>query len=344
MPAAPLPPDESSRLAMLDALGILDTPPEDDYDDLVAIAAAMCDAPTALVSLVDAERQWFKARVGMQARETPRGMAFCAHAILDPHAPLVVADARADPRFADNPLVVDADVRFYAGMPLLVGGQPIGTVCVLDSRPRTLAPAQETALRALSRQASRLLELRRLAAMLDIERREREWVAHELARADTASEPALDPLTGLPGTRALLAMLDEALLTGAGREHPAQLALVELDGRDALEQLHGAVERDRALRSVAQLLRSGDALLGRLSRAGDAFGAVLAMPASRALAQCELVRTLSAGDAASLPVSLSIGLAAARAGDDASSWFLRASAALAGARDAGGDRVVVAGD
>lgn len=342
MPAAALPHAESSRLAMLEALGILDTPPEDDYDDIVAIAAGMCGTPTALVSLIDAGRQWFKARVGMPVRETPREMAFCAHAILHPHEPLVVPDATRDPRFSDNPLVTEGDLRFYAGMPLLAGGEAIGTVCVLDTRPRTLAPSQEAALRALSRQASRLLELRRLALMLDVERREREWVAAELARVETAGEPALDPLTGLPGTRALLAMLDEALLTGAGREREVHLALVEMDGRDTLEQLYGAMERDRALRSVAALLRSGDALLGRLSRTGDAFAAVLAMPATQARAQCERVRTLAAGDAAALPVSLSIGLAGARAGDDARGWFLRASSALAEAREAG-DRVVVDG-
>jgi diguanylate cyclase (GGDEF)-like protein len=342
MPAAPLPHTEHSRLAMLEALGILDTPPEHDYDDIVAIAAGMCGAPRALISLVDADRQWFKARMGVDDREMPRDVAFCAHAILRPDEPLVVPDASRDPRFADNPLVTDGDLRFYAGMPLLAGGQAVGTVCVLDTRPRALEPGQEEALRALSRQASRLLELRRLATLLDIERREREWVAAELARDDRTGEPLLDPLTGLPGTRALLAMLDEALMEGAGCDREVQLALVEMDGRDTLEQLYGAVERDRALRSVASLLRSGDGLLGRLSRSGDAFAAVLAMPSSQARAQCELVRTLAAGDAAALPVSLSIGLASAAAGQDARDWFSRASAALARARETGGDRVVVA--
>lgn len=342
MPAAPLPRNESSRLAMLQALGILDTPPEDDYDDIVAIAAGMCDAPRAVISLVDAGRQWFKARVGVDDAELPREVAFCAHAILQPEAPLLVPDATRDPRFSDNPLVVDGDLRFYAGVPLLAGGHAVGTVCVVDTRPRELAPAQESALRALSRQASRLLELRRLATLLDIERREREWVASELAREEPAPGPLLDPLTGLPGTRALLAMLDEALLEGAGRDRDVQLALVEMDGRDSLEQLYGAVERDRALRSVASLLRSGDGMIGRLSRSGDAFAVVLAMGAAQARAQCERVRTLAAGDAATLPVSLSIGLAAARRGEDARAWFARASQALARARETGGDRVVIA--
>jgi GAF domain-containing protein len=122
MPAAALPPDEHSRLAMLEALGILDTPPEDDYDDIVAIAAASCGVPTATISLVDAHRQWFKARIGMAEPQTPRDRSFCAHAILSPGDLLVVDDAREDARFADNPLVLGGDIRFYAGAPLVVAG------------------------------------------------------------------------------------------------------------------------------------------------------------------------------------------------------------------------------
>lgn len=340
MPAAALPRNEPSRLAMLQALGILDTPPEQDYDDIVTIAAGMCGTPRAVVSLVDAERQWFKARVGIEDAELSRDVAFCAHAILRPDEPLVVPDATRDPRFSDNPLVADGDLRFYAGVPLVAGGQPVGTVCVSDTRPRQLEPAQEAALRALSRQASRLLELRRLATLLDIERREREWVASELARHDPEPGALLDPLTGLPGTRALLAMLDEALVEGAGHAREVQLALVEMDGRDALEQLYGAIERDRALRSVAALLRRGDGLVGRLSRAGDAFAVVLAMDVAQARAQCDVLRAVATGDAAALPVTLSIGLAPARAGEHARDWFARACSALAQAREAGGDRTV----
>lgn len=342
MPAAALPRNEATRVAMLRALGILDTPPERDYDDIVAIAAGMCGVPKALVSLIDADRQWFKARVGVDEPEDSRDVAFCAHAILQPDKPLVVPDATRDPRVADNPYVADGDLRFYAGMPLLAGGQPIGTVCVLDTEPRTLQPEQETALRALSRQASRLIEMRRLAVMLDAERREREWLAGELLRSHGHTEMAVDPLTGLPGTRALLAMLDEALLQGAGQERDVQLALVEMDGRDTLEQLYGAMERDKALRSLAGLLRSGEGVLGRLSRAGDAFAVLLTMSSQQAQAQCEVIRSLARGDAAALPVTLSIGLASARAKEQARDWFTRASSALAQARDGGGDCVVEA--
>ena len=163
----PLDAAEDARLAALAEYCVLDTPAEDDYDDLTRVAAEVCGTPIALLSLVDRHRQWFKARVGLDAEQTPREQAFCAHA-LGRKAPLVVADAAADPRFLDNPLVTgEPNIRFYAGAPLVVaGGQAIGTLCVIDRRPRVLEPAQLSALQALSRQVSRLLELRRVNAAL----------------------------------------------------------------------------------------------------------------------------------------------------------------------------------
>lgn len=340
MPAAALPAFEHSRQALIEALGILDTTPESDYDDIVAIATAVCGTPTALVSLVDAGRQWFKARVGFDAPQTSRDVSFCAHAILSPDRLTVVPDARDDDRFLDNPLVERGEVRFYAGAPIVACGVPLGTVCVLDSEPRALADTQLDALHALSRQASRLIELRRLGRMLDVQRREREWYERQLLEQHAtarsgAQETGIDPAPGLPGTRAFLEILDGELKAGAGDAHPLQVALVELDGRDAIEDVHGAAERDRILHSLARLLRSGDGPQGQLARVGDAFAVVLAMPPAQALAQCELVRMLASGDSAALPVTLSIGLAEARATDTAGSLFQRASTALARARSTG---------
>lgn len=150
MLTAPLPADEAPRLAALRALLILDTPPEQRFDRIVAFAAAEFEVPIALISLVDAERQWFKARVGLDACETARGVSFCGHAILSPEV-LVIEDAQRDPRFADNPLVVGPPhIRFYAGAPLqLPGGARIGTLCLIDHRPRRLDPLDAAILSTL---------------------------------------------------------------------------------------------------------------------------------------------------------------------------------------------------
>ncbi len=165
MPTAPLPLDEDERLVALRGLAVLDTPPEAEFDALVQAAALVCGVPISLVSLVDASRQWFKANHGLAgASETPREQAFCAHAILQDGI-FEVADATADPRFADNPLVIGApDIRFYAGAPLrLADGQAVGTLCVIDRKARTLTATQRQILRHLGDAAARALETRRQA-------------------------------------------------------------------------------------------------------------------------------------------------------------------------------------
>ncbi|MBA2935428.1 response regulator [Sphingomonas sp. CGMCC 1.13654] len=156
-------PDEAARLAALRDLGLLDTGPESGFDDLVEVARVLAGTPVALVSLIDAERQWFKARVGLDAAETPRSVAFCDHAIRG-HDVLVVPDATRDPRFANNPLVTgDPFIRFYAGAPIRTPeGHAIGTVCVIDTAPRDRFD-QAPALAALARQAAALIEFRRMA-------------------------------------------------------------------------------------------------------------------------------------------------------------------------------------
>jgi two-component system sensor histidine kinase/response regulator len=168
MYSAPPPPDEDRRLAALRAYAILDTPPEDDFEGLVRLAAAICEAPVALVSLVDEGRQWFKARVGLAASETPREHAFCAHTILRSDALFVVPDAAADARFADNPLVAgEPHIRFYAGAPLCTAdGLALGALCVIDRAPRQLTPLQTQALEVLGRQVMVLLEQRHAIAEL----------------------------------------------------------------------------------------------------------------------------------------------------------------------------------
>jgi PAS domain S-box-containing protein len=156
-------PREADRLDLLRRCGVLDTAAEPDFDGLAALAAEIAGTPIALVSLIDTDRQWFKARYGLDAVQTPRSMAFCAHAILAPDKPLVVEDAHADARFVGNPLVEGAPrVVFYAGVPLRVGpdGLPLGTLCVIDHQARSIAPAALAQLRLLARQVELLLDLR----------------------------------------------------------------------------------------------------------------------------------------------------------------------------------------
>ncbi len=165
--------DEAERLAELHEYDILDSVSEEAFDAITYLASQICDAPIALISIVDKDRQWFKSRVGLEVAETHRDLAFCAHAIHDPLAMMVVPDATADDRFADNPLVTDdPSIRFYAGAPLRTRtGNALGTLCVIDRKPRSLTPEQERSLRALSLQVMALLDLRRTVNELEEKRR-----------------------------------------------------------------------------------------------------------------------------------------------------------------------------
>ena len=158
----PTPSNESKRLKVLWQYEVLDTVPEAIFDDLTELAASICGAPIALVSLVDEDRQWFKSSQGISQRETNRDISFCAHAICQPDL-FIVHDTHRDPRFKDNPLVrKNPKIRFYAGSPLITpDGYALGTLCVLDKRPRRLNAFQKRALQLLARLVITQLELRR---------------------------------------------------------------------------------------------------------------------------------------------------------------------------------------
>lgn len=164
-----VPPNELERLAALSSYQILDTAEEPDFDHITTLAAKICGTPISLISLVDSKRQWFKSRVGLPVKETPRDFAFCAHAILY-EEPLIVTDSRIDPRFSDNPFVTgDPSVVFYAGIPLIdEDGFGLGTLCVIDHLPRELSELQLDVLRALARQAITQLSLRRTSVQKDL--------------------------------------------------------------------------------------------------------------------------------------------------------------------------------
>jgi GAF domain-containing protein len=164
---ARIPENEAQRLAALRDYHILDTAAEQTYDDITALAAYICEVPIAVISLVDESRQWFKSKHGLTEVETPRDVAFCAHAILQTE-PMIVQDALKDTRFADSALVTRSPhIRFYAGFPLATPeGLALGMLCAIDRKPRQLSAEQHHAMQALARQVMALLELRRVSAGL----------------------------------------------------------------------------------------------------------------------------------------------------------------------------------
>jgi GAF domain-containing protein len=180
----PLPKNEVKRLKVLWQYDVLDTVPEEVFDDLTELAAKICEAPIALISLVDEKRQWFKSKVGLTVQETSRDISFCGHAIKQ-EGLFIVPDATKDQRFANNPLVTsDPKIRFYAGAPLITpDGYALGTLCVLDKVPRELRPDQQQAMRVLARHVMSQLELRRHARELADARQAHEEADGELKEA-----------------------------------------------------------------------------------------------------------------------------------------------------------------
>jgi GAF domain-containing protein len=173
---APIPKNETKRIQVLWQYDVLDTVPEEIFDELTELAASISETPIALISLVDEDRQWFKSRIGITQKETSRDISFCAHAILHEEM-LIVPDTTKDARFKRNPLVTGSQkIRFYAGAPLITpDGYGLGTLCILDNKPRKLRPEQKRALTILARHVMTQLELRRrtreLAAARAVEKK-----------------------------------------------------------------------------------------------------------------------------------------------------------------------------
>jgi diguanylate cyclase (GGDEF)-like protein len=242
-----LPVNEATRLDTLRSLNILDTSPEERFDRLTRLAKRLFGVPIALISLVDADRQWFKSCQGLSASETSRDVSFCGHAILSDEV-LMVPDATLDERFHDNPLVVgDPKIRFYAGCPLTVpNGSKLGTLCLIDQEPRELDEDDRKLLRDLARMA------------------EQEIAAVQLA--------TMDELTLLSNRRGFQALGQHALSLCARLSKPASMFFFDLDGFKTINDRFGHAEGDRALTSFGSLLmktfRDSD-VVGRLG--GDEF-------------------------------------------------------------------------
>ncbi len=223
--------DELRRLGTLRASGLLDTPAEERFDRITRMAQRLFDVPIALVSLVDEDRQWFKSRQGWEVTETPRAFSFCAHAI-EGVAVFQVADAAADARFSDNPLVrSEPNIRFYAGCPIAApDGSKLGTLCVIDRRPRLLSESDMDVLRDLA-----------------------DMVEGEVALAHAALS---DELTGLMNRRGFALFGDTALGICARQGVPVTLVYADLDDLKSINDRYGYREGDRAIRKAAELLAS----------------------------------------------------------------------------------------
>lgn len=233
MPSAPLPADEPARLDALRACGVLDTPPEECFDEITRMATLLTGCPMATVSLVDADRQWFKSRVGVEASETPRSISLCGHTILG-REPLIIEDASKDPRVSDSPLVTNpGGLRFYAGFPIaLESGHVVGALCVIDTAPRRLSVNEVAFLRLLAKQVATTLELRRTVRRLDAALADARQAARTKQRfLANASHELRTPLS-------VVSMSAESLL----ESFPADAPLTE-SLRLGLDQLNDIVGR-----------------------------------------------------------------------------------------------------
>jgi len=325
---ADLPVNECSRLAALKRYEVLDTAAEQAFDDIAYVAAALCNAPIALISLVDKHRQWFKANIGLAGViETGRNVAFCAHALLRPDRILEVPDALQDARFATNPLVLgEPKIRFYAGAPLVTpDGLPLGTLCVIDHVPRQLSEREHNALASLARQVVAQLELRHLVA-------------------DLSLQSTTDVLTGAWNRRAYDQRFAAEWNRHIRTSSPLGILMIDVDHFKHFNDRHGHQAGDLALvqvvRAAQQPLRSIDFL----ARFGGEELVVILPNAQLPGAMEAGERVRSAVDHVEWPsghLTVSVGAASTlpRVGSDPHALVARADRALYQAKASGRNQV-----
>ena len=346
--------DEARRQAALDSYGVLDTAPEQAYDDIVLLAVTLCDTPAAAISLLDNGRQWSKAQIGEDYLQSPRAQAICAAAIGNPTQILVVEDIAKAPDFSATPISIgQAPLRFYAGMPLLSpDGYPLGVMCVMDVKPRQLSAKQRAGLKVLARQTQHLFELRRQALEQERLLSEREAATQQLKQACAELEQRHqtlqrtanhDQLTGLLNRTALAQLRQNPRAMQKLERALYSLALIDVDLFKRVNDRHGHLLGDRALRVVADAVtasvREGDVAV---RYGGEEF--LIVLPGTGLAGAYEVAHRIREHvAAASLPFALtvSVGIAAGDPSRDRPEQvFERADQALYQAKANGRDRVV----
>lgn len=296
--------DETRRQQVLDRYRIVDSLPDGAYDDIVQIASTVCEVPIAVVTLIDRDRQWFKARIGLDAHETPRSAAVCDVAIRKPGEILEVHDLSQDARFAQYPVVTELGARFYAGMPLVTPeGAPLGTVCVLDHEPRRLSSEQKQSLEALARLAARLMETRSHAH------------EQEVAALLSSNTPA----------------------EASGTSAPYTIVLIELQGYAAAVKQRGERGVEKELHQLemqleAALAREIGDTINRVTGSAEFVAVLHGEDASERLMALEAILGTQRHRTG---LHLLLASAAAESGDEpAQHVFVRADAALSARKDA----------
>ncbi|HAS6067836.1 TPA: diguanylate cyclase [Vibrio vulnificus] len=259
------PDNEQQRIADLHALHVLDTAAEERFDRITRLARRLFDVPIALVSLVDEDRQWFKSCFGLDSCETSREVSFCGHAILGQGA-FVVEDATQDPRFADNPLVTDAPyIRFYAGVPLMYEDRScLGTLCIIDTQPRTLSTEERLDLIDLAKMAER-----------------------ELAANHSAS---IDDLTQISNRRGFMTLAKKSMAYCEVGDYPYSIAYLDLNGFKPINDQFGHPEGDLALKAFADTMKKSFRESDVFARLGGDEFVVFMSGASRSVAQVAIQR------------------------------------------------------
>ncbi|MBB3693439.1 diguanylate cyclase [Sphingomonas sp. BK580] len=315
--------DDDARLAALRRLEILDTPLEQPFEKIVTLVRTVLAVPIATVTLVDRDRQWFKAKRGIDASETARSVSFCTHTIQQ-RDPLIVEDAEADPRFAGSPLVLGPPfVRSYAGVPLRTpDGYNVGALCAMDTRPRRFSPGDIGILTNFANIVCDELELRMIAQS--------------------------DHLTGALTRRGFVEQVELEIARFARYQRPSSLIILDLDHFKSINDEHGHDTGDQVLRHVAEVIKATirpSDVLGRLG--GEEFGVLLpeagrddAVTAAERIRRAIEARPLALVDRSSLPVTASLGIAPVDASTASfADWLRAADAMLYAAKEAGRNAV-----